>query len=208
MGKTATKKKRPEKKPATVITNTPRNPKNQGSPYCIEEVAPSEDPSRSRFGPLRRTAEGHKTLPAATVAANYKALILAKIASAPAIREEKAVKLWYVAADESGAVTRVPRGTYKDIVELVVDSARSRFTSAPKETGGALIDRCLVEMPGPEVNDGQLWDALEELIASETAGDGQATRDVNDVVAALILLRAGLKIEHFDQLPAIGQEHR
>jgi hypothetical protein len=190
------------KKPATITTDTPRTPNANG--YSLEAVPASGD-GKSRYR-LPVNCEGNR-LPgqAAVIAASYRDLALAHIAGTPEIREVKTVPLWYFGiSNETGEVVKLPRGSFKGVMELVV--SRSGRFSNPTETGGALLDRALLE-PGFEVRDETIWEALEQVIADERPSP-EVARTICDAVAALILCRAGLRINGFHELPPIGKEHR
>jgi hypothetical protein len=210
MSTAAPTKKRSAKKPATVTTGTPRT-HNEGA-WTIEATEPHSDPSRSRFGPRKSTPEGHSVSPAEAIGTAYRELVQARIAAATPIRTEKDVDLFYVGKDtETGEIRRLPRGTLRAIVEVEVESSRGRFSSRPSEAAGALLDRLMIETPAPEVGqDSVIWDALEQMIATEPglASNPVATRAVNDAVAQLCCLRAGLRVPDPTQLPAIGRPHR
>jgi hypothetical protein len=191
------------KKVATITTETPRNPKNVGA-YALESVPPSGS-DKSRFS-LHANFEGHRVPNAEAIARAYTELASARVKQTPELTpEKKEVKLFFVGRNEAQEVARVPRGTVKRSPTLEVQRS-GRFTSAPKEKGGALLDRLFLELAGPDVRDQAIVDALEELIKQEQITDASTLLSLNNATSLLILTRAGLSIEP-SELPAPGTAH-
>jgi hypothetical protein len=201
--KTLTKKEA-GKKPTTVTTSTPFANENQPGSYNLESV--EAKPNGSRYSKPTNHSGNRVSKPADAIAAAYRELSRAQIQQAPPIREEKTLDLWYVGRNEAGEIVRVPRGTFRGVVELEV-SRSGRFTSAPAETGGALLDRVMLE-PSLDVRDEAIIEAIAQLLDEEHITDSQTIRVINDSVAGVCLRRAGLRLERPDQLAAIGKAHR
>jgi hypothetical protein len=200
---TKTRKGAGKKPVATITTETPRNPRNVGA-YALESVPPSGS-DKSRFS-LHANFEGHCVPNAEAIARAYTELAQARVKQTPELTPEpKIVPLWYIGRNEAQEVVRVPRGTVKRSPTLEVQRS-GRFTSAPKETGGALLDRLFLELAGPDVRDQAIVDALAQMIDEENITDPSTLLSLNNSTSLLMLTRAGIAIEP-SELPAPGTPH-
>ena len=202
-----TKTKPSAKKVETLATGTPRNPGNEGS-YAVESIKPHPDSSKSRFTTFSRNFEGWNT-PARgeAMAAAFDELVRARRQATPELAPEpKTLDLWFISRNQSGEIVRVPRGTVRRIPTL--ETTRTGRFAKVSETGGALLDRVMIENPMPDVRDEAIYDALEACIEAEGITDPTVLRSLNDQIAILICLRAGLALEHSSELPAIGAPHQ
>jgi hypothetical protein len=182
---------------ATIETDTPRNPANEGS-YKLESVPAAE--SGSRYA-KRTNFEGHSVQPAEAVAQAWAELARARMAQAPELAPEpKTVPLLFITRNQASEVVRQTRGKVSRTPELEV-SRSGRFNKSPAEVGGQLLDRLFLE-PNLDVRDEAIWDALEAAI-EELNVKGGTLRALNDAVAVLICARAGLRVNARD-LPSPG----
>jgi hypothetical protein len=168
------------------MTTTISNPKNARA-YSLEEVpAAGNEESRYLVG---QTSEGWSVSRRVDAVANaYTKLVAERKAEAPSIAPEfKEVELFYVGLTADGSYVKVPRGKVR--AQPTKEATRSGKFTRRKETGGALLDKAF--LGEVDVRDEALWSALHALCEAE-APTGRVLRDLNDAVAELCLLRAGI----------------
>jgi hypothetical protein len=173
------------------------NPSNidQGA-YNIDKVPARE--GRSRFA-LSRTAEGWPaTSTTEAVNSALERLLAERRASAPELAPPSvSVELKY-AQLINGAYLLLPRGSVTGILTRG-NTRPSKFSKRNGgATAGALIDLLFLDRDA-RIRDDQAWEALRDTAEQEGAR-GNALRQLNDLVAELVCLRAGLLVRP-DELP-------
>jgi hypothetical protein len=179
------------------MTTTISNPKNPRS-FDLNDV-PAAGNNESRYL-LGSTSEGWSVSRRVDAVANaYLKLAAHRKAEAPDIAPAfREVKLNYVGLKADGSYVIVPRGTVRAQPSKAV--TRSGKFARRTSSGGALLDRAF--LGEEDVRDEAIWGALQELCAAELP-TGRVLRDLNDAVAELVCIKAGLFVDR-TQLP---QEH-
>jgi hypothetical protein len=172
------------------------NPKNPRS-FAIREV-PAAGSETSRFL-LGQTSEGWSTPRKIDACASAYTKLVAdrKVEAAPLQPEFKEIELKYVGLTTTGEYVIVPRGKVRAI-PTKEPTASGKFKRL-KSTGGALLDEAFL---GADVRPDTLWNALLELATAERP-EGRTLRDLNDAVAELVLIQAGLDVDK----RSLPQEH-
>jgi hypothetical protein len=169
-----------------------RLPKNPGS-YSPDEV-PANGLSASRFllpaGPSGWPTDS----PAESVAETYRQLTEERLEAAEPITEAPVVvELKYVRRDREAGWHLVRRGSVTGRPTLE-PTRPGRFSRGAREAGALLDDVFLGGQSYAQANDEKLWNALLTFCETEQPR-GRVVRQLNDSLAVLILLRAGLEVK-------------
>ena len=159
-------------------------------PYTVPEA-----PGGSRFF-LAQTPAGWAKPPAETVAHIYRTLFVDRQREAPSLTNRVTVKLSMIALVGGEYVVRL-RGEVA--AEASVENRRpgQRWRQM---TGGACLDSFVLGGAAfKSAPDLEVWEAARE-VAEVHKLDGKALRELNDLTAALVALRAGVAVT-LDKLP-------
>jgi hypothetical protein len=179
------------------VTTTISNPKNPRA-FSLYDV-PATTNSESRYL-VAQTSEGWSVSRRADACGNaWSKLLLDRQSEAvdqrPAFKE---IELKYVGfSAATGEYVIVPRGTVR-AVPTKEPTASGRFRKL-KASGGALLDEAFL---GEDVRPDALWNALLEM-AEQERPEGRTLRTLNEAVALLVLLQAGICLD----ARALPQEH-
>jgi hypothetical protein len=158
--------------------------------YDVSKVPPTGDNTRSRYA-LTVTPGGHHATVPATAAVCLNALAEQRIAEAEPLQPEfRTVQLKRVVRNDSGEYQIVAGRTITAAV-TVKPTRSGRFASLDVERGALVDSFFLGSAAFAKSRDETVWEALRDF-AEDIAADGEALRSLNQEVARLILLRAGV----------------